>query len=131
MDSLVSTEWLAGELGASDLKVIDASAHLPAKNRDPRAEFTAGHIPGAANRFFQSNLDAAGGFKQSRTLREEFEAAGVKSPAEVVHYCGSGVTACHNLLAMEHAGLTGARLYAGSWSEWIRDPRRPIATGTY
>lgn len=89
----------------------------------------AGHIPGALNRPLTDNL-SNGQFKSPETLKQEWEAklAG-KSAREIVHMCGSGVSACHNLLAMEIAGLSGSRLYVGSWSEWIRDPKRPIATG--
>lgn len=89
----------------------------------------AGHIPGAVNRPCIDNLDDNGaGFKSADQLRQDFEEllAG-RSPACVVQQCGSGVTACHNLLAMEIAGLPGARLYAGSWSEWCADPQRPVA----
>ncbi len=89
----------------------------------------AGHIPGALNHPLTDNL-SNGQFKSPETLKQEWEAklAG-KSAREIVHMCGSGVSACHNLLAMEIAGLSGSRLYVGSWSEWIRDPKRPIATG--
>ena len=73
------------------------------------------------------NLDDSGRFKESHVLRSEFDALlASREPHQIVHQCGSGVTACHNLLAMEHAGLTGSRLYAGSWSEWISDRSRPI-----
>lgn len=88
----------------------------------------AGHIPGAHNRPFKGNLDEKGRFLTPTSLRERFEALGDR-PEAIVHYCGSGVTACHNLLAMEHAGLAGSRLYPGSWSEWIRDPQRPLRRG--
>ena len=92
----------------------------------------AGHIPGAVNRFWQANLTdpATGTFKPAEVLRAEYTAllAG-RSPQQMIAQCGSGVTACHHLLAMEHAGLPGAALYAGSWSEWIADPARPVATG--
>ena len=89
----------------------------------------AGHIPGALNHPLTDNL-SNGQFKSPETLKQEWEAklAG-KSAREIVHMCGSGVSACHNLLAMEIAGLSGSRLYVGSWSEWIRDLKRPIATG--
>jgi thiosulfate/3-mercaptopyruvate sulfurtransferase len=91
----------------------------------------AGHIPGAVNLPTEGNLTADGHFLPAAELRARFAAAlGEWSPTTVVHSCGSGVTACHNLLAMEAAGLHGSRLYAGSWSEWIRDPARPRATGT-
>ena len=90
----------------------------------------AGHIPGALNRFFKDNLDSDGRFKPTSRLRADFEALlGLQGAPAVVHQCGSGVTACHNLLAMEHAGLPGSTLYAGSWSEWSADPARPIAQG--
>jgi len=93
---------------------------------DPRA----GHIPGARNRFFMDNLTAEGRFKPAHTLRDEFAALIGDTPAQrVVLQCGSGVTACHNALAMELAGLQGSALYGGSWSEWCANPARPIATG--
>jgi len=90
----------------------------------------AGHVPGAVNRPFTRNLDAGGCLLPAADLRWAFQglAGGVPS-MRVIHMCGSGVTACHNLLAMEVAGLPGARLYAGSWSEWVRDRARPVATG--
>jgi len=89
-----------------------------------------GHIPGAINRFFQDNLGPDGRFKQAAQLQEEFGKLIKGGDAhKVVAQCGSGVTACHNLLAMEAAGLDGARLYPGSWSEWCADPARPVATG--
>ncbi|MEO6270081.1 MAG: sulfurtransferase [Lautropia sp.] len=90
----------------------------------------AGHIPGAVNRFYGKNLRPDGRFKPAQVLREEFVALlGDQASAAVVHQCGSGVTACHNLLAMQHAGFPDARLYVGSWSEWVSDPRRPVAQG--
>lgn len=93
---------------------------------DPRA----GHIPGARNRPFSDNLDASGRFHPAARLRAEFDrVTGGLPSGRVVAQCGSGVTACHNLLAMELAGLTGARLYPGSWSEWCSDETRPLATG--
>jgi thiosulfate/3-mercaptopyruvate sulfurtransferase len=92
-----------------------------------------GHVPGALNRPFADNLDSNGRFKSPAQLREEFSGVlggdATANPAQVVHMCGSGVTACHNLLAMEHAGLHGSRLYAPSWSGWVSDPSRPVATG--
>ena len=88
----------------------------------------AGHIPGARLRFFKDNLQADGRFKPAAELRAEFGAL-MSGSGEVVHQCGSGVTACHNLLAMAHAGLGDARLYPGSWSEWCADPARPVARG--
>lgn len=89
-----------------------------------------GHVPGALNRPFAENLDEQGRFKPADLLRREFTALlGDRAPEEVVHMCGSGVTACHNLLAMEVAGLSGSRLYAPSWSGWVSDPQRPVAKG--
>ena len=90
----------------------------------------AGRIPGARNRFHRANLDANGRFKPAPQLRAEYEALlGSIAVSRIAHQCGSGVTACHNLLAMEQAGLTGSALYPGSWSEWSSDPSRPIARG--
>ena len=88
----------------------------------------AGHIPGARSRFFKDNLDAQGRFRPAAELRAAFDAFGA-APGRIVHQCGSGVTACHNLLAMEAAGLSGSALYPGSWSEWSSDPARPVAVG--
>jgi len=90
----------------------------------------AGHIPGSRFFTFEDNLDFDGSFLGKKDLRARFLGTlGEVAPDHVVHTCGSGVTACHNLLAMEHIGLTGSRLHAGSWSEWITDPVRPVATG--
>ena len=90
----------------------------------------AGHVPGAVNHPLTESLAADGRMREPEELRRSFEATlGGVPPSHVVAMCGSGVTACHLLLAMEQAGLAGARLYPGSWSEWIRDPRRPIARG--
>lgn len=90
----------------------------------------AGHVPGAVNHPFAGNLGADGRFLMPPELRRRWlERLAGTAPQNAIHMCGSGVTACHNLLAMERAGLGGARLYAGSWSEWIRDPRRPVARG--
>ena len=92
----------------------------------------AGRVPGAVNRFWQHNLDPEGMFKAREQLRQEFEAILGNTPAsQAVHMCGSGVTACHNIFAMELAGLDGSRLYPGSWSEWCSDPQRAVATGGY
>ena len=86
------------------------------------------HFPGATNRFFRDNLQADGRFKSAGALSEEWQGVLSGQPAaQVVHYCGSGISACHNILAMEIAGLSGSQLYSGSWSEWCADPARPIA----
>lgn len=116
--------------GLGSLKLIDARAPERFRGEVEPLDPVAGHIPGALNRPFQHNLDADGCFKSESALAEDYRALlGVTDPAQVVHQCGSGVTACHNLLAMEHAGLHGSRLYPGSWSEWCADPRRPVARG--
>ncbi len=107
--------------------IIDARAGERFRGEVEPLDPVAGHIPGARNRFFKDNLQADGRFKPAAELRAAFSAF---SPASaVVHQCGSGVTACHNLLAMEHAGLTGSALYPGSWSEWCADSSRPVARG--
>lgn len=113
------------------LRLIDARAPERFRGEVEPLDRQAGHIPGASNRLFKLNLQADGQFfKPAETLRAEFEALLAPYEAsQVVHQCGSGVTACHNLLAMEHAGLAGSVLYPGSWSEWSADPGRPIAKG--
>ena len=119
---------LAANLGA--VRLLDARAAERFRGDVEPLDAAAGHIPGALNRFFKDNLDAAGRFKPTAQLREEFAALLGGQPAgSVVHQCGSGVTACHNLLAMEHAGLAGSALYPGSWSEWSSNPDRPLAKG--
>jgi thiosulfate/3-mercaptopyruvate sulfurtransferase len=112
--------------------LVDARGANRFAGRDETIDPVAGHVPGARNLPFTGNLGADGRFLSADALRLRFETLlGSRPPSAFVAMCGSGVTACHNLLALEHAGLGGGRLYAGSWSEWIRDPRRPIATGSY
>ncbi len=108
--------------------VLDARAGERFRGEVEPLDPVAGHIPGALNRFFKDNLEADGRFRPADVLRAEFAALHAR-PAQLVHQCGSGVTACHNLLAMEHAGLAGSALYPGSWSEWCADPARPVARG--
>jgi thiosulfate/3-mercaptopyruvate sulfurtransferase len=121
---------LAARLGRHPL--LDARAGERFRGEVEPLDRAAGHIPGALNRFFKDNLDASGRFKPPAQLRAEFAALLGAQPVEsTVHQCGSGVTACHNLLAMEHAGLPGSRLYPGSWSEWSADPSRPVARGGF
>lgn len=113
------------------LYIIDARSPDRFRGENESLDPVAGHIPGAWNRFFRDNLGEDGRFRPAGELRAAFAAIiGGVPPDAVIHQCGSGVTACHNLLAMEHAGLAGSRLYPGSWSEWCADPARPIATGT-
>ncbi|WP_290701771.1 sulfurtransferase [Amphritea sp.] len=112
----------------SDGLLVDARSPERYRGEQEPIDPVAGHIPGAVNRPLQLSLTADGCFKSVETLQQEWLGfiEGYESN-EVAHYCGSGVTACHNLLAMEHAGLKGAKVYPGSWSEWIRDPQRPVA----
>jgi thiosulfate/3-mercaptopyruvate sulfurtransferase len=108
-------------------RVLDARAPERYRGEVEPLDPVAGHIPGAANRFFKDNLAPDGRFKPAGELRTVFAAWG--DAHRVVHQCGSGVTAAHNLLAMSYAGLTGSRLYPGSWSEWCSDPARPVSRG--
>ena len=107
------------------MRVIDARAPERYRGEVEPLDAVAGHIPGAVNRFFKDNLQADGRFKPAEQLRADFSLLLDGRP--VVHQCGSGVTACHNLLAMEVAGLDTGALYPGSWSEWSSDPSRPMA----
>ncbi|MBI5717656.1 MAG: sulfurtransferase [Burkholderiales bacterium] len=110
--------------------VLDARAPDRFRGENETLDPIGGHIPGAVNRLFRDNLGADGHFKPAAQLRAEFERLlGGRSGAAVISQCGSGVTACHNLLAMEVAGLHGAALYPGSWSEWCAQPGAAIATG--
>lgn len=126
----VDTAFVVRRLGARDLLLLDARAPARFRGETEPIDRVAGRIPGARNRFCGENLGAEGCFKSAAALRHEYGALlGDRDPAEIVHYCGSGVAACHNALAMELAGFPGSRVYAGSWSEWIADPRRPRETG--
>lgn len=110
-----------------EITLLDARAPERYSGEVEPLDSKAGHIPGALNRPFAHNLDASSRFKSPDQLRAEFtEMLAHRSANDTVHYCGSGVTACHNAFAMELAGLKGSRIYPGSWSEWIRDPARPI-----
>jgi len=126
----VDTGAILNSLGDDSLLVLDARASQRFTGEVETLDTRAGHIPGSVNRPFGANLRLGGRFKDGAELREEFEdLLEDRLPASVAHSCGSGVTACHNLFAMELAGLGGSRVYPGSWSEWIRDPDRPIETG--
>ena len=110
--------------------LLDARAPVRYRGEQEPIDPVAGRIPGAKNRFNMENLPADGTFKKPSELKQELgRLLGDRSPSELIHYCGSGVAACHNLLAMEIAGLEGGKLYAGSWSEWSADPKRPQERG--
>lgn len=128
--AVTAADVLAGAKTGS-LLVVDARAPERFRGETESLDPVAGHIPTAQNRFFKSNLNPDLTMRPATQLRAEFaQLLGNRRPADVAHQCGSGITACVNLLAMEHAGLAGSRLYVGSWSEWIADPARPIATGS-
>jgi thiosulfate/3-mercaptopyruvate sulfurtransferase len=128
--------WLSANqvenlVAQKSIKLIDARAAERYRGEIEPIDPVAGHIPYALNRPQSLNLNAQGLFLPPEQLKTQFkQLIGDTVPESVVHYCGSGVTACHNLLAMEYAGLTGSKLYAGSWSEWIRNKNRGVATGS-
>jgi thiosulfate/3-mercaptopyruvate sulfurtransferase len=126
LPTIDATELLA-TLGSRT--ILDARTGERYRGEVEPLDPVAGHLPGALNRFFKDNLQADGRFKPAEVLRAEFAVLGLESASGVVQQCGSGVTACHNLLAMAHAGLGLSTLYPGSWSEWCADPARPIARG--
>jgi thiosulfate/3-mercaptopyruvate sulfurtransferase len=120
----VDVRTVEGNLDRSLL--LDARAPTRYRGEQEPIDPVAGRIKGASNRFNMDNVSPEGTFKPPSLLKEDFQSVlKGRSPAEVIHYCGSGVAACHNLLAMEIAGLAGGKLYAGSWSEWSSDPKRP------
>ena len=129
---IVSTAELArilaaGQLASAERSLIDARSADRFAGQNEILDPVAGHIPGARNHPFARNLDAQGRFLPAHTLRSQWlETLRGQAPSDAIAMCGSGVTACQNLLALEVAGLPGARLYAGSWSEWIRDAARPV-----
>lgn len=124
----VDVGYVQSHLGQATL--LDARAPARWRGDAEPIDPVAGRIPGSLNRFSNDNLKADGTFKQPEVLKHEFlSVLGTRKLQDIIHSCGSGVAACHNLLAMEIAGLKGARLYAGSWSEWIADPKRPRERG--
>lgn len=130
-DSLwMDTSAVTQELARGEVLLLDARAEERFSGEIENLDKVAGHIPGAVNAPYEDNLDFSGEFLSDEALREHYGALlGGREPGNTVLMCGSGVTACHSLVAMEHAGLAGARLYVGSWSEWITDPSRPVSTG--
>jgi thiosulfate/3-mercaptopyruvate sulfurtransferase len=128
---LVDVATVSAITSSHDALLLDARAPQRFRGETETLDRVAGHIPTARNYFFQQNVNERGFFRSPDDLRASLQQSlGTTPSREVVCYCGSGVTACHNLLALEHAGLTGARLYAGSWSEWCADDRRPVETGS-
>ena len=129
-DLVVATDDIAARQAAGDL-LVDARAAPRYRGEQETIDPVAGHVPQARSRPFSNNVTPAGRFRPPGELRAELlELLAGREPGRLIAMCGSGVTACHLLLAMEMAGLAGGRLYAGSWSEWIRDPARPIAKGS-
>ena len=127
-DFAVDVSYVQEHLG--ELALVDARAPARWRGESEPIDPVAGRIPGSRNRFSNDNLTAEGTFKPPEVLKQEFlSVLGTRKLEAIVNTCGSGVAACHNLLAMEIAGLKGARLYAGSWSEWIADPARPRERG--
>ena len=128
--TLLGVDTVLRNLGCGSQHIIDARGAPRFRGEVEPIDPVAGHIPGALNRVFSSNLTADGFFKPADVLRAEFEALlGQRHPQDVVHHCGSGVSAVPNVLAMEIAGLGRSALFAGSWSEWCSDPARPVAQG--
>ena len=129
-ERIVSADDLLADLDGGALRVVDARSPERFRGEPNPLDPVAGRIPGARNRFYLHNLDETGHFKCAELLAAEFDAVlRDAAPEDIVLQCGSGVTACHNALAMAAAGRAGARLYPGSWSEWITDPARPIERG--
>jgi thiosulfate/3-mercaptopyruvate sulfurtransferase len=131
LGAITDIHYVAAFRTSPTVRLVDARVAERFKGITETIDPVAGHIPGAVNRFWKDNLDENGRFKAPQVLRREFLALlGDANPNLAVHQCGSGVTACHNLFAMELAGLPGSRLYPGSWSEWCADPSRPVALGS-
>jgi thiosulfate/3-mercaptopyruvate sulfurtransferase len=127
----VGADTILAAIGKPGLQVVDARAPERYSGAAETIDPVGGHIPGALLRFGKENINPDGTYKSPEVLRADFtRLLGDTPPDQVVHQCGSGVSACNNIIAMELAGLPGAKLYVGSWSEWCSDPARPVATGT-
>jgi thiosulfate/3-mercaptopyruvate sulfurtransferase len=125
-DALLASDIL-NNLSSKKFVVLDARSADRFRGENETLDPVGGHIPGAINRFFKNNLDANGQFKSADVLAKEFKDLLGDTPSEsIIHQCGSGITACHNMFAMELAGLKSSMIYPGSWSEWCADPARPI-----
>jgi thiosulfate/3-mercaptopyruvate sulfurtransferase len=123
----LTVDDVIAHLGDPSILLVDARSPERFEGQPDPLDSVSGHVPGARNRFYRHNISQEGTMRAAGELKADFERVlGDRSPSEAVMYCGSGVTACHNLLAMEHAGLRGAKLFAGSWSEWEADRKRPV-----
>ena len=127
LEETVDTATVLSNIDHPTFTLVDARSRSHYRGEVGTLDPVLGHIPGAVNRFFMHNVNPDKRFKRPEQLRAEWHAVlGEVDPANSVHQCGSGVTACHNLLSIRHAGFEGARLYPGSWSEWCSDPTRPV-----
>ncbi len=127
VEHTVNADQILAGLGSDAQLLVDARAPDRFRGENETLDPVGGHIPGAVNRFFKLNIGDDGRFKPADVLRAEWRTLiGARDPSTLIMQCGSGVTACHNLLALEVAGLSGAKLYPGSWSEWCSDPARPM-----
>ncbi len=128
-ERVAAAEDVIVALGGATGVVLDARAPERYRGEVEPIDPAGGHIPGSRNAAWTGNLDADGHFLPPTVLRQRYDALGVRSGDGTIAHCGSGVTTCHDLFAMRLAGLGDARLYEGSWSDWLSDPTRPIATG--
>ena len=125
--NVVLVDAVEENIKTSKFTILDARANDRFQGKNETLDPVGGHIPGAINRCFKDNLEANGEFKNIHALKQEYAALLNETPSEkIIHQCGSGITACHNLFAMELVGLKGSSIYVGSWSEWCSDPSRPI-----
>ncbi|SEG77239.1 sulfurtransferase [Paenibacillus sp. UNC499MF] len=124
---LASMDEVKAKLGAKDTVLIDSREGARYRGEQEAIDPVAGHIPGARNRFWKDALDAEGSWRSAEEQQERFR--GLENAEELIVYCGSGVTACPNVLALEEAGIPGVKLYAGSWSDWVSYADNPVAVG--